>query len=143
MQDGAADDGIHAVGVPGERGELTVPDVSRRREAANGSDRRRIGIDRTDVEALRHEVHEVAPRPAPSVQYPTPIIKPPAQQLIEQVDINRTKLPLEFFRNLPHLPYVSTGTFARSHVGTSAHLHVARRTPVSPKRESAKADEHV
>jgi hypothetical protein len=70
-----------------------------RRERAHFADRVRIGIDAEDFGAGLEEVDEIPAESAAGVENPVARCHAPAQQLIEEIDVDRAEFRLEVHGN--------------------------------------------
>ena len=99
MQDGAADDGVGRAVVPRKGVEWAAVNLTCRQRGVQGRDelahranRRGVGINRTNVEAMPQEERKVPSPAAACVEHPPPTIESSAKKLIEQVDVDLAEL---------------------------------------------------
>ncbi len=117
VEDRAADDDIRAGIREARRLRGLVAKVLRgvprsepRRQLADGADRLRVRIERPDVVALAEEEDEVAPAAAARLEDPHAGDDPPAQELIEKVDVDPAEEPRRVDRGREHpRPSLSAG----------------------------------
>ena len=103
VQNGTADHGVHApVGMRKLRdigdGEVGGREggSEARGELANDVDRGRLAIDTVTLEAMLQQVDEIAPVAAAGIEDARPRIKPAAQDLIEEIDVDVAELLPQF-----------------------------------------------
>ena len=69
-----------------------------RRQLTEPADRRRVAVHAKTGEAGSQKVDEIAAVAAPRVEYTRPVVEPPPEELVEQIDVDAAEPGAEFVR---------------------------------------------